>query len=313
MARIRNKPWYLFRNIVIALGYMGVSSSTAFIEGEAIKIVLYLVGGLLILSALLAFRDSGFTVWPVALIGIGLIALADYLISNYEVMTTVAHYLSCGLLIIFAFFQYRKRSDHFGSGTKLAFIMRLLPYLYPTLLIAGIVCIMIPSLLQKESVEMLLGAGAVGWIVYTVLAVKTYNSSSSGSSNNTSSSGSKSASSGGGGKTVADVATVRKAMESVASFSTGGVENLVNSANIYFSVDVTVYEGEINFTVNGKVRGSSSITTQSALDNATRRIESVMRAKQKRVMELANKKMNGLLTDVDYDINVVAGNITQDK
>lgn len=309
MARIRNSTWYLIRNILIALLFLSCASATSFVDGEMVEIVLYLLGGLFFVGALLSFHDMGPRAFPVALLGIGFIALADYLISNFDIMKEVTRYISGGLLVVVAFFQFGKRRDSYVSG-----IAKLLPYLYPALLIVGVVFNLFPSLLPDgiaaKISTTIVALGTGGWILYTLLVVRSHKGSSVKSTGGKTSSG-KGASSGSG-KTVASVDDVRSAMKSVANYSTGGMENLVKSANIYFSVDVTVYEREINFTVNGEVRGTSSIITQSELDTATRRIESAVKAKQKRVRELAEKKLNGLLTDVDYDINVVVGNITQD-
>lgn len=309
MARIGNKTWYLIKNILIALLFLSCASATSFVEGETIKIVLYLLGGLFIVSALLSFKDMGPRAIPVALLGVGFVALADYLISNFDVMKEASRYISGGLLIVVAFFQFGKRRDDYVSG-----IAKLLPYLYPTLLIVGVVFNLFPSLLPDgvaaKISTAIVASGTAGWILYTLLVVRSLKGTSAKSSGGKSSSGN--GASYGGGKTVASVDDVRSAMKSVANYSTGGMENLVKSANIYFSVDVTVYEGEINFTVNGEVRGTSSITTQSELDTATRKIESVVKAKQKRVMQLAEQKMNKFVTDVDYDITVNVGTITQD-
>ncbi|MDE6201667.1 MAG: hypothetical protein K2M47_07345 [Clostridiales bacterium] len=310
MARIGNKTWYLIKNIVMALLFLSCASASSFVDGEAIKIVLYLLGGLFVVSALFSFKDMGLRVIPVALIGIGFISLADYLISNFDAMKEVTRYISGGLLILVAFFQFNKRRDDYVSG-----IAKLLPYLYPALLIVGVVFNLFPSLLPNGVAAKIsasvVALGIVGWILYTLLVIRSLKGTSTKSADGGKSSGGKGVSSGGG-RTIATISDVRKAMESVANGTTGGIETLGSGTNIYFSTSVSVYEGEINFKVNGDVRGTSNIKTQSDLDGVTGRIESVVRARQKRVMELARKKMDKLITDVDYTINVNVGNITQD-
>ena len=311
MGRVGNKTWYLIKNIVMALLFLSCASATSFVEGEAIKVVLYLLGGLFLVSAFFSFKDMGLRVIPVALIGLGLISLADYLISSIDAMKEVTRYISGGLLILVAFFQFGKRRDDYVSG-----IAKLLPYLYPALLIVGVVFNLFPSLLPNGVAAKIsasvVALGIAGWILYTPLVIRSLKGTSTKSSSGGKSSGGKRASSGGSGKTVADVGDVRSAMESVANRTTGGMETLGSGTNIYFSTSVSVSEGKIEFRVNGDVRGTSNIKTQSDLDGVTRRVESVVRARQKRVLELADKEMNKLATDVDYDINVVVGNITQD-
>lgn len=310
MARIGNKTWYLIKNFVIALLFLSCASATSFVEGETIKVVLYLLGGLFVVSALLSFKDMGLRVIPVALLGLGFIALADYLTSHFDAMKEVTYYISGGLLILVAFFQFNKIRDGYVSG-----IAKLLPYLYPAILIVGVVFNLFPSLLPNGVAARIstsvVALGIAGWILYSLLVIRSHKDTSIKSSGGNKSSGGKSASSKGG-KTVADVHDVRMAMESVANRTTGGMETLGSGTNIYFSTSVSVSEGEIEFRVNGDVRGTSNIKTQSDLDSVARRIESAVRARQKRVMELADKKMSALLTDIDYDINVVVGNITQD-
>ena len=285
----------------MAIAYACVASVLALLVGAGLQIYLYIVGALFITSAAGTVKDSGFAAGGILfLLGVGLIAGANYLVSHVSAMETLTKYISGGLMILLALLQFGKVRDRYGDGTKYKIIMRILPIVYPALIIVGILFTMFPSLASASAMPFLV-CGSAGWIGYTVLVLRATKSNGKAingrSANNA--------------VETADAATVAKAMRAVAERYSGGVESVGDGVNVYCSTNVAVGDGVITFTIGGELRGVGNITTESELKKVQNSLPNVLSKRQKRIMDAAYIKLSEFNPDSDYSINVQIGDITQ--
>ncbi len=302
-----NRIWYAAKNVTMAIAYACVASVLALLVGAGLQIYLYIVGALFITSAAGTVKDSGFAAGGILfLLGVGLIAGANYLVSHVSAMETLTKYISGGLMILLALLQFGKVRDRYGDGTKYKIIMRILPIVYPALIIVGILFTMFPSLASASAMPFLV-CGSAGWIGYTVLVLRATKSNGKAINGRKP----KRRTSANNAVETADAATVAKAMRAVAERYSGGVESVGDGVNVYCRTNVAVGDGVITFTIGGELRGVGNITTESELKKVQNSLPNVLSKRQKRIMDTAYIKLSELNPDSDYSINVQIGDITQ--
>ena len=318
-----NRTWYAVKNFLLAGGSLVLAGIAGPIVGASAQIVMYILGAYFIFIGISSFPNGGFrSMIPIAGIGVAAIALADYLAKSFEAFNVVCGCISAAVLAFIAFTQYGKTKDRYGRDSKYRILMKILPYVYPTALILGAVCMLLcmfpsltanfPSFLNATGLDgtmkTLFGIGTVGWILYTIYVL--HATKSTGMASSRSARGAKSSASTGA-RSYSDIDDVRKAMNSVASQFSGGIEPVGSGVNLYFGTSVSVSDGSIVFKVNGDLRGKENIKSQSDADAVTHNIPRVVQARQKRIMESASNRLDGMALDRDYSLNVEVGELTE--
>ena len=230
--------------------------------------------------------------------------------------------LSCLLVIYIGFKQRKKLREPFCSGTSYAKLHTILANLITWGIIATgvffIVQIMlnIPSNPSKavSALHKLFSALGVAtmfmavasWIYYIVIVEKalketgrTINSYKSGSSKRRRSSGAAATSTSSA--SGADVDKVRREMESLANYLTGGFDEPWKNCRITYSVSVTVSRGNIDFMLKCSLSGQYDPQYESTVMSY---VSQKIQKRQQLVMDKATDRLKSINPAGDYNISV---------
>lgn len=305
--------WYAIKNYFMAVAFGILALFIGALATMVGTIAIYILGIALILRGISSLGETNFVTSIVAIVLGGLALTSGHKLLEFDWSIKLSSCLSAAFITIVGYLQRAKIREPYGrdteKGRRLKVLSRLLflsLFFGGLILLAGTLLDFIPAFSRVSRILMnlgsiLCGAGSIFWIAYTTVVRKAlndcgktvngYNSDFSSSYADTDSDG-------------ASESEVRSEMKSLANYFTGGFDypySESTTCKIKYSVSVSVWNGNITFTLHCDFSGSYPQSCENLVQD---NIASMIKKRQTLIINKAEERLTLIDPDRDYTISV---------